>query len=86
MDQAQLALLSTQRAGTFVSTSALPGAPIVEVGPGRFRTMVDRFVAPARTRRIRTAAAREAASASEGRPERPEPEASGGRPRAHAAT
>jgi hypothetical protein len=86
MDQAQLALLSTQRAGTFVSTSALPGAPIVEVGPGRFRTMVDRFVAPTRSRRIRTAAEREAASASEDRPARPDPVRAARRPPVHAAS
>ena len=86
MDYAQLALLNTMRSSTSISTSALPGAPIIEQGPSRFRAMVDRHAPSARPRRLRTEAAREAASGSEGRLVRPEPEASGSRPRAHAAT
>jgi len=72
MDPAPLALLQSVRATTIVSTSAWPGAPIIEEGPGRFRGVAERLTAGASSRRdprrargrVRTAAAPAAGSAA----------------------
>jgi hypothetical protein len=56
MDHAHLATLTTLRASTVISTSALPGAPIIEQGPSRFRELLARHAptpSPRRQRRHR---------------------------------
>jgi hypothetical protein len=51
MDHAHLALLTTLRASTVISTSALPGAPIIEQGPSRFRELLAHHAPSASPRR-----------------------------------